>query len=177
MKRTFINLLAFNVAWLVCVGSAAIGMPVIGALCVAAAVALHFTLIDNTRSEALLLATAAAIGFAWESLLVATNVLDYGSVGVAPYWIVVMWVLFATTINVGMRWLRRSPWLAAAAGAVGGPLSFGAGERMGAVAFPEPIVALGVIAAGWALLLPAVVQIAKYFEEGSAAAARLELRA
>jgi hypothetical protein len=37
--------------------------------------------------------------------------------GVAPVWIVAMWALFATTLNVSMSWLKGRPWLAAAFGA------------------------------------------------------------
>ncbi len=177
MKWTLINLVAFNLAWLVCVGSAAAGFPIAGAIVVAIAVALHLMLADNVRGELLLLGIAAAIGFGWESFLVSANVLDYGSTRVAPYWIVAMWILFATTINVGMRWLRRSVVLAAVAGAVGGPLSFVAGERMGAVAFPEPVLTLIVIAAGWAVLLPAVVHIARQIEAGTSRPRPAELRA
>jgi hypothetical protein len=78
----------------------------------------------------------------------------------APYWIVAMWVLFATTINVGMRWLRRSRSVAGIAGAVGGPLAFFAGNSVGAVEFLSPAIALISIGIGWAVLLPLMVQIA-----------------
>jgi hypothetical protein len=78
----------------------------------------------------------------------------------APYWIVAMWVLFATTINHGLRWAKRSAWVAALAGLFGGPAAFYGGMKLNAVAFSDPVIALGVIGIGWALLLPALVVIA-----------------
>ncbi|MEZ5448929.1 MAG: DUF2878 family protein [Thiolinea sp.] len=36
-------------------------------------------------------------------------------------------------------------------GAVGGPLAFMAGQRLGAVMFPDEVVAMTVLAGGWAL--------------------------
>ena len=73
-------------------------------------------------------------------------------------------VLFATTLNVGMRWLRKSTLVAAIAGAIGGPLAFLAGERMGAVSFADPATSLVVIGIGWAVLLPVLVQLAIRFD-------------
>ena len=32
--------------------------------------------------------------------------------GLAPYWIVGMWMLFATTLNITFRWLHERMWLA-----------------------------------------------------------------
>ena len=75
-----------------------------------------------------------------------------------------MWVLFATTLNVGMRWLRKSVFVAAAAGAIGGPMAFIAGEAAGAVSFTEPTVTLLAIGAGWMILLPALVQLSRRFD-------------
>ena len=52
----------------------------------------------------------------------------------APYWLVVMWALFATTINVSMAWMKNRWLLAVVMGAVFGPMAF-AGEKLGAVNF------------------------------------------
>lgn len=169
MRSTIINLGLFKLGWVACVFGAAAGKPVLGALSVAAIVAVHLSLTRSLRSELLLLGAAAVIGLVWESMLVSTGILDYGdgsfTAGVAPYWIVGMWILFATTMNVGMRWLRRSTAIAAVAGAVGGPMSFLAGERLGAVAFSDPIISLVIISVGWAVLLPLLVKLAERFEE------------
>ena len=144
-------------------------MPIVGVAAVAAAVAVHLLLARDARSEGILLLLAAALGLSWESALVATGVVGYdvGHIlpGIAPYWIVAMWVLFATTLNSGMRWLRRSLPLASIAGAIGGPMSFFAGYKAGAVTFADTGVALTLIGIGWALLLPLMVRAATWLEE------------
>jgi hypothetical protein len=56
----------------------------------------------------------------------------------APVWIIAMWAGFATLLHVALRWLLPHRWLAALLGAVGGPLAYYAGMRLGAVNFPDP---------------------------------------
>ena len=95
---------------------------------------------------------------AWESIVVNTGLLQYigtdGAAWVAPAWIVAMWVLFGTTINHGLSWLKRHWALSVSFGLFGGPMAFYAGSKMGAVQFTDTLMALAVLGAGWAVLLP-----------------------
>ena len=165
MKSVIVNLAVFKVAWTAVVISAAAGAPVIGAIAVAIAIGIHLRSCSNAAAEIHLLLVAAILGFAWESLLVTAGLLKYSSgtwvPGMAPYWIVAMWLLFATTLNVGMRWLRRNTTVAAIAGAVGGPLAFFAGASFGAVELLSPTIALVCIGIGWAVLLPLLCDVAR----------------
>ena len=168
MKHVLVNLAVFKAAWTAVVISAAAGAPVIGVVAVATAVAIHLWSNENPDNEIRLLFVAAAMGFAWESALVLAGLLEYSSgnwvSGLAPYWIVAMWILFATTLNVGMRWLRRSTAVAAAAGAIGGPLAFFAGASIGAVELVSPAIALFAIGIGWAVMLPLLVKLAIWLD-------------
>ena len=170
MKHVFVNLAVFKVAWTAVVVSAAAGVPVVGAIAVAIAVGIRLWSCDNPEAEIRLLLVAATMGLAWESALVLAGLLEYSSgtwmPGLAPYWIVAMWILFATTLNVGMRWLRRSPAIAAVAGAIGGPLAFFAGASIGAVELVSPVIALISIGIGWAVMLPLLVKLAVWLEDG-----------
>ena len=51
-----------------------------------------------------------AVGLSWDSAMVTAGWLAYPSgtfvAGLAPYWILAMWMLFATTLNVSFRWLQ-----------------------------------------------------------------------
>ena len=136
MNSMLVNLTLFKAGWLASVFSAAASVPLAGTAVIAIAVAVHLLRSGQPRDELRLLALAAAIGFLWESLLVSAGIVQYGTsavvAGIAPYWIVAMWVLFATTLNVGMRWLHKSPVIAAIAGAIGGPMAFLAGSAAGA---------------------------------------------
>jgi len=164
MNSILVNLSLFKAGWMAAVFAAAASLPILGTAVIGIAVAVHLLRSDAPRDEFLLLALAAATGFVWESLLVHAGIVQYGenasSTGLAPYWIVALWVLFATTLNVGMRWLRKNLLLASVFGALGGPLSFLAGAKVGAVSFSDTSTALVVIGLGWAVLLPLLVSFA-----------------
>lgn len=168
MKSVVINLAVFKAAWVATVIGAAAGMPLVAVMAAAVAASIHLKRSDDRQAELRLLVLAAAIGFVWESALVSAGMLVYASgqlvPGFAPYWIVAMWVLFATTLNVGMRWLRRNIVTAAIAGAIGGPLAFVAGASAGAVTLVHPVTSLLVIGIGWSLLLPLMVRFAMRVE-------------
>ena len=175
MNGIIINLSLFKAGWLASVITAAASMPIVGTAVIGVAVLVHLLRSDDSLGEFRLLALAASIGLVWESALVVAGLVEYsaGSAipGTAPYWIVAMWVLFATTLNVGMRWLHKNLIVASIAGAIGGPLSFLAGEKAGAVSFSNPVLSLAVIGLGWAVFLPLLVRFAARNEERSPLAA------
>ena len=82
----------------------------------------------------------------------------------APYWLIVMWALFATTINQSMAWLKDKLIIAAVMGAIFGPMAFVAGEKLGAVEFANEPAAMVLLAIGWGILMPLVCVIAKKIE-------------
>jgi len=67
------------------------------------------------------LVVGSGIGAVADSALIATDWVRYASgtvvPGTAPVWLVAMWMLFATTLNVSLRWLRRYALAAIALGA------------------------------------------------------------
>jgi len=162
--KVFLNFIAFQAAWFACVLGGANDRALAGTMVVGAAIGLHLALAHRALPEALLIAAAAVIGLVWDSGLVALGLMSYPTgnfaPGLAPYWIVAMWALFATSLNLSMAWLKERPWLAALIGAVGGPLAYLAGERLGGLQMPDPVLALGAQALGWAVLLPTLTRLA-----------------
>lgn len=79
----------------------------------------------------------------------------------APWWILALWALFATTLNVSLGWLRSRLLLAGVLGGVAGPFAYWAGERLGALSLREPVAALGALTLGWAAILPALLALAR----------------
>jgi len=73
-------------------------------------------------------------------------------------------MLFATTLNLSMRWLRGRIVLAAAIGCAGGPLAYLAGHRIGGIQFVDETSALLMLAVGWALLMPLLVRLGETFD-------------
>jgi hypothetical protein len=162
--KVLLNFVAFQVAWLACVLGGANDRTLAGTLVVAAVIGLHLALAQRPRPEALLIVVAAVIGLIWDSWLVALGLMSYPTgnfaPGLAPYWIVAMWALFATSLNLSMAWLKGRPWLAALFGAVGGPLAYLAGARLGGLQMSDPVLALGAQAFGWAVLFPLLTSLA-----------------
>jgi hypothetical protein len=70
-----------------------------------------------------------------------------------------MWVLFASTLNVSLRWLRGRWMLAMLLGAVAGPLAYYAGAGLGGVVIAEPLPAFTALAAGWAAFVPLLIRL------------------
>lgn len=171
MKGLLKNLLLFKLGWIACVAFAASGQPMLSLLAVAIVVALHLAGVPLVVKEAVLLASAAVIGLIWESILVSAGLLIYpgytGMAPLAPYWIVAMWVLFATTINFGLSWAKKHWAMATVAGLVGGPMAFYAGSAMGAVQFSDTTLALAVIGIGWAVLLPLLIWVSDTIIDGA----------
>jgi hypothetical protein len=161
------NLVLFKIGWTACVVGAAYGMGWIGVLAATVLVLEHLRTHHSPAGEAWVLAMAACIGLGWESLMVSSGLVNYGegfwTFGLAPLWIIALWIMFASTLNLGMRWMKAHPLVAATAGAIGGPLSFYSGSVIGAVEFSDPAVSLTVIGIGWAFLLPVMTHLADRF--------------
>lgn len=163
--NVLINLVAFKVAWVSTIFGGANGLPFIGPLAVAVAVTIHLWFAPIPRRELALILLTGAIGLVWDSALVSAGWLAYPTgnfiAGLAPYWILGMWMLFATTLNVSFRWLRSRLVLAAMMGAVFGPLSYFAGSSAGAVTLLQPVPALISLSLAWAMLMPGLIVLAR----------------
>jgi hypothetical protein len=170
--QLLINLVAFKIGWLACVLGGAHGLPLLGTGIALLIVGAHIATAAQPRSELVLVLTAGAIGAAFDSVLAATGLLVYSSgvlfAGTAPYWIVAMWLLFATLLNKSLRWLHGRTVAAAVVGFIGGPLAFYAGHRLGAVEFGDFPMAMLALGLGWGTILPALMQLARRFDGVSA---------
>ncbi len=173
LLRLAINVIAYQCAWFACVLGAAAQRPLLGMAVAAAAVLWHLHCAAQPRRELRLIAIAALCGAAFETLLVASGwvrmspTVLFGSV--TPLWMVALWAAFATTLNVSLRALRPHYLLSAVLAAIGAPLAYYAGARMGALQWVHEVPALLVIALGWALLTPLLMKSAQHFDGFAAA--------
>ncbi len=159
LKSLALNLVLYKVGWVSGVVTAAAGYPAVGMLVIGGLIAVHCWLATSWRGELRLVVACGALGLVVDSLQTAGGVLNFPasqSAGwLAPAWIVMMWMQMGTTLRYCLRFLQGRYLLAAALGAVGGPLSFATGERMGAVVLHQsPWVAMGSLAVTWALAMP-----------------------
>ncbi len=160
-----VNFAVFQIAWLLSVIGGAQQMPWIGPIVALLALALHLRAARKPFEEVLLVLSCALIGAGFDSILVAAGWVTYKA-GVfsnylAPYWIITMWMLFAMTLNVSMRWLRAKPRLAALLGFYGGPASYIAGQALGGIVLVNQVAALAALAIGWAIMMPMLMLLAE----------------
>ena len=65
---------------------------------------------------------------------------------------------------MSLGWLKRSLPLALLFGAVGGPLAYVAGGKLGGLSFLQQTTALVALAIGWAVITPLLLRIADRFD-------------
>jgi len=186
MRALILNVVFFQAGWFACVLGASAGWPALGPLVVALWLLLHLASSGRPRAEIATIVAAGLIGYAADSLLVMADVLAFPSGarlgGPSPLWMVALWMNLAGTLGLSMRWLRGRPLLAALFGAIGAPLSYLAGARLGAAQIAAPFTALaggaagmiapepgsvlslaaglGAIALEWAIAMPLLLAIA-----------------
>lgn len=157
------NFIAFQAGWLACVFGAAAGRPWLGPLVVVVLLGAQWALWWRSRAALGLLASAAALGFAADSLLTVAGLLSFParalSEGMSPAWMVVLWPNFASTLLESLSWLEGRYLWAAVLGAIGGPLAYWGGEQFGAIRLAGGSVAVAV-AAEWALATPLLLALA-----------------
>ncbi len=166
--QKIINAIAFQTAWFAAVLGASHGMPWLGVVAVPLGLVLHLALSSDWRPELLLALAAAVVGFVFDSILIRA-----GAFSPIPYlvpppfsslWMVMLWVNLATTMNVSMGWLRQRYALAAVFGAVGGPMAYYSGARLGAMTrLPDPggLLWIGI---AWAVALPLLYGAARILD-------------
>lgn len=167
-----VNLAGFQAGWFACVLGAAHGVPWLGPLVAVPVLAWHLATARHPGRAALLLAVAALVGLGLDTLLIRAERITFAEgvllEGWAPYWMVCLWALFASTFEVSLRWLREKPVLAALFGALGGPLAYGAGARVGAATLLEPVWAgLLLVSLIYALATPLLMLLARELEAGA----------
>ena len=156
----FWNFVFFQLGWFACVLGAANNQVLWAVLGTMAYIAFHVWRLDEPQRSLRLLTGALIYGVVVDTLIIHLGYLDFQdpwpSAYLSPVWMWVLWVLVATTINGSLSWLRGRPVLGAVLGAICGPMSYEAGIRMGAGAWPPGGQTIGFILVGavWAIAIP-----------------------
>ena len=166
MVRILVNAIAFQVGWFSCVLGAAHGHGWLGPTVVAGLVVLHLLLSKARQTEVHLVFVAIAGGLVLDSLLVVSGIFSPKRFvlpsPLTAAWMLALWANFATTLNVSLGRLQGHPYVAAALGAVFGPLAYYSGARMGAAEIHEPTaLSLLLIAVTWAIATPGLLLVAR----------------
>lgn len=167
-RRIIINFVLFQLAWLAFVLCAANQLPWLGFITGVSLVSIQLALIPHPLKELQLVIVVAIIGAVFDQLLLNHGVVQYQahgwSVGLVPVWIIGLWLAFASTLNVSLRWLRNARLIAMVLGALGGPLAYMAAQKLGAVTLTITPSSHIVLAVGWAALMPLMVHLSTKFD-------------
>lgn len=170
-KRLIIfNFISFQVIWWLCVLSAKPGLSTAVFAAVLLYTLLHLSLVEGWAQTLPLLLTAVigavadqfAYKLQWILFENHTQWLAY-----IPLWMLALWLAFATTLNVSMRWLQHKYALAFMLGAVFGPLAYLGAESVGAIQLPG-LYSLAWFAFEWATLLPLMLWLRHRFNQSLA---------
>lgn len=178
MTYPLINFVLFQIGWFACVVTASWQVAITGSLIAISIVIFHLLVSRQAATEILLVLFAMILGTVWDSWLLMQGWLRFNDgmwhASLAPYWIILLWALFATTINHSLAWLKQRLVLAGVLGAIAGPGAYYAGARLGAVELLDPQAALLVLAVGWALWTPLLAYLAGFLERIFAHPGRME---
>ena len=165
MRLLLINALGFQTAWWACIAGIGLGLEIPAlAYCLVLA-GLHLAFASQPMAEAKLAALALVTGVLADTLLQMANVISfYGwALGpVSPFWLWMLWVLFAMTLNASLSFLQKLPLLLSALGGLAfGPLTYYAGAQLGAASFDASFINVSALALTWMIALPFLVYMAK----------------
>lgn len=156
----FFNAFFFYLGWLVCMYAAVGEYPILGPLVVGGILLYHFVVSKEKKSDFILCITLAVLGTIVDTLYMAIGMISYKGgyfnfPSIAPLWIVSLWVLYGTSVNHSLKWMRCNVFVAAILGAAGAISSYLVGVELGAVKFLwETDLALTVIGIVWAIVVP-----------------------
>jgi hypothetical protein len=154
-----INIVLYQAGWFSCVLGAAYGFPLIGAFGAASLLGLHLFLTDAIKAEIKLAFSACLLGILVDSLQQAAGLFTFKADPRwplwLPLWVFVIWAQFATLFRFALHWLSGRYLLGAVLGALGGPLAYWGGIRLGAASFGgSPLLTLVALAVVWAGVTP-----------------------
>lgn len=111
-----------------------------------------------------LLGTAIVLGLIVDTIWIQAGFIEFTDprfiAGVSPMWIVFLWMGFALTINHSLIWLSAHPLLPALMGLIGGPMSYLAGLKLGAVTYlADPMLISACMGVAWAISMSILVKL------------------
>ncbi len=166
MLKTIFNIAGLQIGWFACALGAANNLPWAGPIVVTIYLLVHLYLVEDRHQELRLILLVGLIGTLIDGLMRFSGLLIYESAiptvtWLAPVWITAMWMLFSSTFNSSLSWLKGRPVIAVILGAVFGPLSYIAGVRLEAIAFgQEWLQTVLVLALVWGVAMPLLLHLA-----------------
>jgi hypothetical protein len=160
--RSILNFIAFQIGWFSAVLGAGHGMPWLGVAVIPLVLLFNLAITKDWKRELIIAAAAAVTGLAVDTGLIIAGI--FAPVPFlmprpfSPLWMIALWANQATTLNSCMAWLRGRYLAGALFGAIGGPLAYLSGAKLGAASIPSTrgLLVLGIT---WAFAFPALLAL------------------
>lgn len=169
--RNLVQFAVFQAVWFAAVLGATRGEMLWGPLAVAAFFALHLSWVKQGRArEAAYVLGWGILGTALDSGLHHLGITSFPTsewepTWMAPPWIASLWFAFAMLPRFSLGWLKSRLGWAAVLGAIGGPLSYYGGSRLGATDMhPDAIRTWVVLGLEYGLVVPMMLSLASSSE-------------
>ena len=103
----------------------------------------------------------AAIGITIDSSLTFFGIFIFpDSSLIIPFWLIVLWINFSTTITLSLSFIGKNKLIAFGLGATALPFNYTVGERLGAVTFGEPyLFSILVLVLVWSVSFPILFMV------------------
>ena len=159
LKKNIVNASLYNIGWLACV----YGGNEIAIVTGLVIFTVHFLWIKNHPYEWLIILSIMCLGILVDSIWFYTGIIqNHDQSLLIPLWLIVLWAIFATTLNNCLQWFQQHLGMVAVIGAVVGPLFYWLGAGISDVKIAEPLVqSLIMIGIAWLFLLPTLFIITR----------------
>lgn len=159
------NIISFQLGWFSCVLGAANHYPWLGVLASIGLIAWHLKVSNNWIGEAYLIFLAMLVGLVFDFLPLSFRWISFESLAfwpdqIPPPWMIFLWGMFATTLNISLNWLKTRLFVAILLGAFSGPIAYWGGARLGALEMVDFSAAMIYLSIGWAIAVPALLKMA-----------------
>ena len=153
----FLNIIVFNLLWVgLVLGRESLIHLTLPILLIYLACLLR---IGDLKVHQILL--PAAIGITIDSSLTFFGIFIFpDSSLIIPFWLIVLWINFSTTITLSLSFIGKNKLIAFGLGATALPFNYTVGERLGAVTFGEPyLFSILVLVLVWSVSFPILFMV------------------
>ncbi|MDG2155639.1 MAG: DUF2878 domain-containing protein [Gammaproteobacteria bacterium] len=167
------NLILFKIVYGMSLAGVSIGYPWLGGVGLIVFLIWHAKTSVHAKADFILAGVAILLGTLVDTINIQTGVLVYHeawpSAAIAPLWIMVLWANLALLMNGALRWLQGRYLMAAAIGALVGPLGYMLGVKLGTASYASDrldfVLTTGV---SWMIALPLLLLIAERLRQRQA---------
>lgn len=152
------NFALFQISWFACVLGGAHNLAWYGVGVALLNLILQLSISKNRALDTRLVLSALAIGLIFDAIplhmgWISFAPMPYWSEALAPAWMLALWAMLATTLNMSLAWLKPKQILSILLGAISGPLAYLAGARLGAMQIHNTQASTIYLALGWGLAM------------------------